>query len=149
MMTDQSGHKSIDTLRFHPRCRTIQGSRESRVAVHGDLGASTRRASSRRRAGVADVGTGPILRIGDNDEAPTVFAPAGSKLRTLFCELARTCCASGSRLFQNFSTVLIPNAAASFSSFPWMGPVGLVAPPTGWTKYRKLGCSVQPGRNSY
>jgi len=26
-MMDQSGHKSIDTLRLHPRCRTIQGSR--------------------------------------------------------------------------------------------------------------------------
>ena len=84
---------------------------------------------------VAGMGIGPILRIGDNDKAPTVFAPAGSKLRTLFCELARTCCASGSGLFQNFSTVLIPNTAASFSSFPRLGPVGLVAPPPGWTKY--------------
>jgi hypothetical protein len=43
--------------------------------------------------------------------------------------------ASGSRLFQNFSTVLIPNTAASFSNFPGWGPVGLVAPPPGWTKY--------------
>ena len=77
---------------------------------------------------------GPILRIGENDKAPIVFAPARSKLRTLFCELARTCCAGG-RLFQNFSTVLIPNTAASFSSFPRSGPVGLVAPPPGWTKY--------------
>jgi len=47
---------------------------------------------------VAGMGIGPILRIGDNDKVPTVFAPAGSKLRTLFCELARTCCASGSGL---------------------------------------------------
>jgi hypothetical protein len=44
---DQSRHKLIDTLRLHPRCRTIQGSRGSRIALSiWDRGASTRRASS-------------------------------------------------------------------------------------------------------
>ena len=44
-MMDQSGHKSIDTLRYIPRCRTIQGSRGSRIASATEA-RGTRRASS-------------------------------------------------------------------------------------------------------
>ena len=44
-MTNQSGHKSIDTLRYIPRCRTIQGSRGSRIASATEA-RGTRRASS-------------------------------------------------------------------------------------------------------
>ena len=44
-LTNQSGHKSIDTLRYIPRCRTIQGSRGSRIASATEA-RGTRRASS-------------------------------------------------------------------------------------------------------
>jgi len=62
-MMDQSRHKLIDTLRLHPRCRTIQGSRRRRVALSvSDWGEHPARRVHLNR-GVARVGMRPILGI--------------------------------------------------------------------------------------
>jgi len=72
-MTNQSGHQSIDTLRLHPRCRTIF---KDRAGV-GLLQRPRREHQARiERRGlvkpvVAGMGIGPILGIGENNKVPT------------------------------------------------------------------------------
>ena len=70
---DQSRHKLIDTLRLHPRCRTIF---KDRAGV-GLLQRPRREHQARiERRGlvkpvVAGMGIGPILGIGENNKVPT------------------------------------------------------------------------------
>ena len=78
---DQSGHKSIGTMRGYVRdAELFKDNGGSRIALSvGDWGREHQvRCMSRRRVhvnpGVAGVGEGPILRSGENDKAPPCTA---------------------------------------------------------------------------
>jgi len=69
-MMDQSGHKSIDTLRGYVRDAELFKDH----AGAGLLWVSASERPALGEPGVARVGTGPILRIGKNQKAPLCSA---------------------------------------------------------------------------